>query len=113
MPSVEDYDVEPISIDVSECGKAIFIGTNVGTFRVYDVSNRAKPRLIKQLKFYDDMLPVTGIKSCLNGSVVIISSSESNIVYFMSQKSSEDFTIYGYAKVHGHVLSASFTLDDD
>ena len=113
MESFGERDVVPISLDVSQDGKAIFVGTNVGTFRIYDVSNRAAPRLIKQLKFYDNELEVTNIKSCLDGKIVMISSRESDIVYFMSQQSKEDFKIYGYAKVHGYVLSASFTKDED
>lgn len=51
--------VEPISLDVSKEGSVMFIGTAKGTFRIYDITNREKPRLIHQLKFYEDDKPIS------------------------------------------------------
>ena len=51
--------VEPISLDVSKEGSVMFIGTIVGTFRIYDITTRENPRLIKQMKFYEDEKPVS------------------------------------------------------
>ena len=73
-----------MSLDVSLDGKAIFIGSALGVLRVYDVSNRKVPRLVKQLKFYDDELPITGICSSPDGKFVVFTSSKSNKVFFMS-----------------------------
>lgn len=59
----------------------------MGVFRVYDVSNRKIPRLVKQFKFYDDekdAIPITGINSSPDGKFVVVTSSKSNKVFFMS-----------------------------
>mmetsp|Transcript_33477 Transcript_33477/g.41328 ORF Transcript_33477/g.41328 Transcript_33477/m.41328 type:complete len:140 (+) Transcript_33477:672-1091(+) len=44
--AVIEMPVEPISLACSKEGAVVFIGTAVGTFRCYDVSNRARPKLI-------------------------------------------------------------------
>jgi len=87
--------VEPISVDVSKEGSVIFIGTIVGTFRIYDVTNREKPRLIKQLKFYEDEKPISQILSSEDGKLVLISSRESDTFFVMSQEASNAYEIYG------------------
>ena len=37
----------------------MFIGTAAGTFRIYDITDRESPRLIQQLKFYEDEKPIS------------------------------------------------------
>ena len=76
--------VEPISLDVSKEGSVMFIGTIAGTFRIYDITNREKPRLIKQLKFYEDANPISQILSSEDGLLVLISSKESDTFFVMS-----------------------------
>lgn len=36
----------PTAVDASVDGSSIFVGTAMGAFRVYDIRNRLKPRLI-------------------------------------------------------------------
>jgi WD40 repeat protein len=99
-----------MSLDVSLDGKAVFVGSALGVFRVYDVSNRKVPRLVKQFKFYDDELPITGINSSPDGKFLVVTSSKSNKVFFMSQKANENFNVLGHAFVNGHVISCALTL---
>lgn len=73
----------------------MFIGTAVGTFRAYDITNRAAPRLIKQLKFYEDEKPISQILSSEDGKLVLISSKESDTFFVMSQEATDGFDIYG------------------
>ena len=89
-------EVVPISLDVSKEGSVVFIGTQFGTFRTYDITNREKPRLIQQLKFYEDEKPITQILSSEDGKTVFISSKESDTFYVMSQEASNGFAIYGH-----------------
>jgi WD40 repeat protein len=37
----------PVSLAVSDTGRSVFVGTEMGAFLIYDVSNRSKPRLVK------------------------------------------------------------------
>ena len=87
--------VEPISLDVSKEGSVIFIGTIAGTFRIYDITNRENPRLISQLKFYEDEKPVSQILSSDDGKIVLISCTESDTFFVMSQKAEDSYDIYG------------------
>ena len=52
----------------------MFIGTAAGTFRIYDITDRENPRLIQQLKFYEDEKPISQILSSEDGKLVLISS---------------------------------------
>jgi hypothetical protein len=61
------------------------------------------PRLVKQFKFYDDELPITGINSSPDGKFLVKTSSKSKKVFFMSQKANENFNMLGNAFVNGHV----------
>ena len=38
---------KPTALDVSKDGKAAFVGSEKGILRVFDLSNRAMPRLLK------------------------------------------------------------------
>ena len=100
--------VEPIALDVSREGSVMFIGTIAGTFRIYDITNRTKPRLIKQLKFYEDEKPISQIQSSEDGKMVLISSKESDTFFVMSQQAEEAFDIYGHIKANGYIISLGY-----
>lgn len=104
--------VEPISLDVNREGSAIFIGTVAGTFRTYDVTNRESPRLIAQLKFYEDEKPISQILSSEDGKLVLISSEQSDTFFVMSQQASDSFDIYGQIKGNGYIHSVGFYQKD-
>lgn len=53
----------PTSVDVSSDGLAVFIGTSLGAFRIYDVSNRKEPRLVQQMKFFPGNIPIDLMQS--------------------------------------------------
>lgn len=44
---------KPTAIDVSKDGRVAFIGTEAGVLRVFDISNRAFPRLLKIYRFFE------------------------------------------------------------
>lgn len=67
------------------------IGSAQGVFRVYDVTNRKSPRLVNCMKFYSENEPISDIVCSPDGNIVIISSAESNKVWFMSQQASQQF----------------------
>ena len=104
--------VEPISLDVNREGSAMFIGTAAGTFRIYDITDRTRPRLIHQLKFYEDEHPVSQILSSEDGKLVLVSSDESDTFFVMSQEASNGFDIYGQIKGNGYIKSLGFYEKD-
>jgi hypothetical protein len=55
-------------------GTCAFIGTEIGAFRIYDLVNRADPRLVLQLRFFEDLIPIDCIKASPDGEYVLISS---------------------------------------
>lgn len=93
--SVIDMPVEPISLGITKEGSVIFVGTAIGTFRCYDVTNRAHPKLIHQLKFYENEAPISSLLASDDGKLLLISSVESDIIYVMSQEASTGFDILG------------------
>ena len=44
----------PVSLAVSFSGRSAFLGTENGAFLIYDVTNRANPRLVKQMRFFEE-----------------------------------------------------------
>lgn len=106
------YISQPTSLDTSKDGKAVFIGSCRGIFRAYDVSDRKNPRLIKQIKFYNDGEQITGINCSADGSVIVVTSNESNRVWFLTQKSKEGFEVLGYSIANGHVISCALTIQN-
>lgn len=91
----------------------MFVGTEAGTFRIYDICDRSAPRLLKQMKFFEEKLPISNIQCSLDGKLVLISSKESDTFFIMSQQPEDEFTIYGYIKANGLVLSTSFSKNSE
>lgn len=104
--------VEPISLGVTKEGSVIFIGTSIGTFRCYDVTNRSRPKLIHQLKFYEDDAPISSLLASDDGKLLLISSKISDTIYVMSQEASTGFDILGQIKASGHVVSIGYYQKD-
>lgn len=75
---------KPTALDASKDGKVIFVGSEKGMFRIYDVSNRALPRLLKIYKFFEGHIPINSIKASHDGKYVIVSSPDSESVYIVS-----------------------------
>lgn len=74
----------PVSLAVSDTGMAAFIGTEGGAFLVFDVSNRLKPRLVKQVRFFEDYIALDMLVASLNGAVVLLGSTQSDKVFVTS-----------------------------
>lgn len=86
----------PVSLAVNSTGMAAFVGTEFGAFLVYDVSNRYKPRLVKQMRFFEEPLALDLLVTSLNGEIIMLSSTQSDKVFVTSQKASKNYTIYGF-----------------
>lgn len=69
---------------VSADGKACFVGTVEGAFLIYDVTNREAPRLIKQMRFFEQTIPLNHIVASLDGSIVAVCSRESDRIFVCS-----------------------------
>lgn len=102
-----------MSLGVSDSGFAVFIGTENGAFLVYDVSNRSKPRLVKQMRFFEEFIPLDLLVASLNGNVVLIGSTQSDKVFCTSQRASQNYTVFGFIQMSGIILSISFLMKDN
>jgi WD40 repeat protein len=103
----------PVSLAVNASGNAAFVGTEGGAFLVYDVSNRYKPRLVKQIRFFEEYIPLDLLVTSLNGEIIMLSSTQSDKIFVTSQKSSRDYTIYGFLQMAGIIHSISFYMKDN
>ena len=104
--------VEPISLEVNKEGSVMFLGTAAGTFRIYDITNRERPRLICQLKFYEEEKPVSTLIANEAGTLLMISSNQSEVFYVMSQRADQSFDIFGQIKGNGYILSLNYYKKD-
>lgn len=102
----------PTALDVSKDGKVAFVGTERGIFRVYDVSNRAMPRLLKMFKFFDNNITINSVKASPDGNHVIVSSADSENVFIVSQQAEHEFEVYGHVTLEGYVTNTCFCVHD-
>jgi len=111
--SITSTNDRPVSLAVNSTGMAAFIGTEGGAFLVYDVSNRYKPRLVKQIRFFEEYIPLDLLSTSLNGEAILLSSTSSDKVFVTSQKASKDYTIFGFIQMVGIIHSISFLQKDN
>lgn len=64
------------------------------------------------MRFFETLIPISFINCSINGQIIMIASRESDRIFVCSQKSSEDFTILGFVKMDGYILSLSFAQND-
>jgi len=81
----------PISLDSSHDGSTAFIGTSMGAFRAYDLTDRENPRLVLQSRFYEDPIPINTVKVSPCGKFLLVSSSESKQAFVMSASAEDKF----------------------
>lgn len=81
---------------MSASGRSAFVGTENGAFLIYDVTNRSRPRLVKQMRFFEEQVVLDHIVASLNGNIIMLASSASDRIFVLSQKAKDDFTIYGF-----------------
>ena len=105
--------LQPITLAASSDGAVIFIGTDKGTFRTYDISDRKNPRCIRQLKFYENGEPITSIKTSEDGQVTLVGSNKSDTIFVMAQQAKDDFQIWGFLKAYGYVLDIAYTSNNN
>lgn len=90
---------KPTALDVSVDGKIAFVGSESGAFRVYDISSRSLPRLVKQMRFFEKPTRIDNLVRSEDGKVVMISSAEAEYVFIVSAEPTNEFDIYGYMKM--------------
>lgn len=66
------------SLETSLDGTKIFVGSEGGVVRIYDVSNRCLPRLVKMHKFFHS--PISKITISIDQRIVAVNSTESKEV---------------------------------
>ena len=93
-------------MEVSKDGTAVFVGTAMGAFRVYDVRNRRSPRLIMQIRFNEEPMPIDFMQVSQDGEYLLVGSSKSRDVYIISAR--DTFNVKGYIRFDGNVQSACF-----
>jgi hypothetical protein len=98
----------PTALDTSKDGTTAFIGTAMGAFRIYDVRARRQPRLVQQMRFFEDAVPIDLIQASNDGQYLLVTSSSSCNVFVLSQQASTKFVVHGYITFAGMVKSASF-----
>lgn len=104
---------KPTALDVSKDGKIAFIGTEKGVVRVFDVSNRAFPRLLKIFRFFEsETMWINQIRCSHDGRFVLVSSPESESVYILSQRAEDDFAVFGFVTLEGYIQSTAFAVHD-
>lgn len=104
---------KPTAVDVSTDGRVAFIGTEKGVMRVFDVSNRAFPRLLKIYRFFEsETMSINQIKCSSDGRFVIVSSPECESIFILSQRPEDEFEVYGFVTMEGYVDSSSFTIHE-
>lgn len=103
----------PVSLAVNSTGMAAFVGTEGGAFLVYDVSNRYKPRLVKQIRFFEEYIPLDLLITSLNGELILLSSTSSDKVFVTSQKGDRHYTIFGFIQMAGIIHNISFLTKDN
>lgn len=96
----------PTGLDTSRDGTAAFVGTAQGAFRVYDVRTRDRPRLVQQLRFFEDPVPIDLIRASRDGRSVLVASTQGKQVFVISQKADDGYRVLGYFNFPGRVVSA-------
>jgi len=82
--------------------------------RVFDVSNRAFPRLLKIFRFFEsETMYINQIKCSADGRFVIVSSPESDQIFILSQKAENEFEVFGFVTLEGYVNSCAFATHDN
>ena len=104
---------QPISLNISSDGAVCFVGTYEVGFQVIDLRDRTQPRIVKQMRFFKQSIPISFIDSTHDGNVVMIASRESDKVFVISQKASEDFSILGFVKMDGYICSLSYMIQEN
>jgi WD40 repeat protein len=100
----------PTAINASQDGKIIFVGTAAGILRIYDVSNRESPRLIKFYRFWEEQIPINCLNMSKDGEIILVSSPKSDLIYLVSTNCQISFNVKGHVKVDGYVQYSNFAL---
>lgn len=99
----------PTAVESNADGSIAFVGTQHGVFRTYDITNRKNPRLLQQIKFFEQASPIVNLQASFCGEYVLVANADTDKVYILSQDPNKSFKVYGFYQFNSKVLSASFT----
>ena len=99
--------IQPLCIEVDMKGIFAFIGCADGSLRIYDLSNRLLPRMIKVHKLFETA--VEQISMALDYSLISISGVGGRRVFFMNTSLDSMFSFTGYIQLENRVLSQCWT----
>lgn len=64
----------PCALDVSPDGTCSYIGTAWGAFRCYDITERQTPRLVNQVRFFEEIVPIDIVQASKCGNYLMVTS---------------------------------------
>jgi WD40 repeat protein len=97
----DNVGVRLTSLEASADGNKIFVGSEGGAIRIYDVCNRCLPRLVKIHKFYKT--EISKITISHDQRIVAAMSKGNNEICFFYQGEKNEFEFMCYARVQGLV----------
>jgi WD40 repeat protein len=105
------FNYKLTAMDTSIDGNAIFVGSEKGCLRVFDVSNRTLPRLIRIYNFWEDN-HVTQIVCSPDGKYVAVCCDQSDDICFLHQTADKGFEYLGFVKAQSQVVSNEWILNE-
>jgi WD40 repeat protein len=108
--SKQAFEYALTSVNASQDGSVLFVGSEKGIMRIFDVSNRSLPRMVKIYNFFET--PITNIEVSDDGKFLAVSSNEQDELVILSGDASTEFEFIGWTKVKGKILSTSLIVDN-
>jgi WD40 repeat protein len=97
-------------LQASQDGNKIFVGSEGGVVRIYDVSNRCLPRLVKLHKFYNT--EISKIVCSFDQRIVAVSSKQSREICFFYQSEKNEFQYMCYITAKDKIKDICWNMRD-
>lgn len=102
----------PTSLAAAHDGTAAFLGTARGAFRIYDLTDRTTPKLVQQIKFFEDGTSIDHIQASADGTLLFVGSKSKQDLYILSQDCNKGYKVLGFVHLEGYLVSTSFCVRD-
>lgn len=106
----ENLNCKLTALEASSDGNKIFVGSEGGVVRIYDVSNRCLPRLVKMHRFF--YTPVKKIVCSYDERIIAVNSDHSDEICFFYQAEKNEFQFMCYAKAKAKVNDICWSFKD-
>ena len=108
---LHEINFVPTVFEINAEGNLLFIGSNGGILRIYNISDRSNIKLIHQLKYHTDRkkldYPIDKIILDPVMKIAIFYKKEGNIINFISSDHRKNFQFMGYLKTPLHIVDVS------